>query len=218
MKAWKKHYGKVCLQAISEFKNSLVQNEAKCKTFLVKKSFVSMRIKKNHFHVNGFTFRLVLKQRFRATRKSPPLSGHLRGAGKYKIISGFPIILSCNLCSVQRFRLKSTHAQFADVFYSWKSLTNHQTNTYFINCILIGLVFCSRWTCPKRQIADNNAANGYSACALHHLLNAGLLWYSSRDHFHGIQSLLPRLQVSFMHSLIKEKCRCFTRVGRYPHV
>ena len=65
---------------------------------------------KNHFHVNGFTFSLVLKQRLGATRKSPPLSGHLRGAGKYKIISGFPIILSCNLCSVQRFRLKSTHA------------------------------------------------------------------------------------------------------------
>ena len=202
MKAWKKHYGKVCLQAISEFKNSLVQNEAKCKTFRLKKNlFVCMRIKK------------IIFMSF-----SSPLSGHLRGAGKYKVISGFPIILSCNLCSVQRFRLKSTHAQFADVFYSWKSLTNHQTNTYFINCILIGLVFCSRWTCPKRQIADNKAANGYSACAFHHLLNGGLLWYSSRDHFHGIQSLLPRLQVSFMHSLIKEQDRCFTRVGRYPHM
>ena len=97
-------------------------------------------------------------------------------------------------------------------------MTNYQTNTYFINCILIGLVFCLRWTCPKRQIADNKAANGYSTCALHHLLNGGLLWYSSRNHFHGIQSLLPRLQVSFMHSLIKEQDRCFTRVGRHPYV
>ena len=38
MKAWKKHYGKVRLLAISDFKNSLVQNEAKCKTFLEKKA------------------------------------------------------------------------------------------------------------------------------------------------------------------------------------
>ena len=56
------------LQAISEFKNSHFENEAKCKTFLVRMSFICMKIK-NHFYINGFALNLALKQRLGAFRK-----------------------------------------------------------------------------------------------------------------------------------------------------
>ena len=49
-------------------KNSHFKNEAKCKTFLVKMSFIYVIIKK-HFHINGFALCLSLKQRLGATRK-----------------------------------------------------------------------------------------------------------------------------------------------------
>ena len=51
-------------------KNSHFQNEAKCKTFLVKMSLICMRIK-YHFHVSSFALSLALKQRLGATRKWP---------------------------------------------------------------------------------------------------------------------------------------------------
>ena len=38
-----------------------LQNEVKFKTFLVKMSFICMRIKQ-HFHINGFALSLALKQ------------------------------------------------------------------------------------------------------------------------------------------------------------
>ena len=47
--------------------NSHLQNEAKCKTFLVK-SYICLRIK-NHFHMNSFALSLALKQRLGVTRK-----------------------------------------------------------------------------------------------------------------------------------------------------
>ena len=37
------------------------QNEVKFKTFLVKMSFICMRIK-HHFHISGFALSLALKQ------------------------------------------------------------------------------------------------------------------------------------------------------------
>ena len=43
-------------------KRSHFHNEAKCKTFLVKKSFICIRIK-THFHISGFPVSLTLKQR-----------------------------------------------------------------------------------------------------------------------------------------------------------
>ena len=46
------------------------QNEAKCTTFLVKMSFICMRIK-NHFHIKGWAPNLVLIQRPGGTRKWP---------------------------------------------------------------------------------------------------------------------------------------------------
>ena len=49
-------------------KISRFQNEAKCKTFPVKMSFMCRRIK-HHFHMNGFALSLALKQRLGATRK-----------------------------------------------------------------------------------------------------------------------------------------------------
>ena len=49
-------------------KNSHFRNEAKFKTFLVKIKFICMRIK-NHFHINGFTLSLTLKQRLESTWK-----------------------------------------------------------------------------------------------------------------------------------------------------
>ena len=47
---------------------TLFQNEAKSNTFLVKISFICVRIK-NHFHINGLAPNLALKQRLGATRK-----------------------------------------------------------------------------------------------------------------------------------------------------
>ena len=41
-------------------RNYTYQNETKCKTFLVKMSFICMRIK-NHFHINNFAVSLALK-------------------------------------------------------------------------------------------------------------------------------------------------------------
>ena len=46
------------------------QNEARCTTFLVKMSFICMRMK-NDFHIKGWAPTLVLKQRPGATRKWP---------------------------------------------------------------------------------------------------------------------------------------------------
>ena len=46
------------------------QNKAKCTTFLVKMSFICMRIK-NHFHTKGWALNLVLIQRPVRTRKWP---------------------------------------------------------------------------------------------------------------------------------------------------
>ena len=44
--------------------------KANCKAFLVKMSFIPMRLK-NHFHVNGYALSLALKQRLGETRKRP---------------------------------------------------------------------------------------------------------------------------------------------------
>ena len=57
------------------------QNEAKCKTFLVKISFICMIIK-NHFHKKGFALGLVLKQRPAASRKWPIIVFHRYGEVK----------------------------------------------------------------------------------------------------------------------------------------
>ena len=43
-------------------KSSYFQNEVKCKTFLVKMSFICRRIKKNQFQIIGFALSLALKQ------------------------------------------------------------------------------------------------------------------------------------------------------------
>ena len=53
---------------LSEFQNSHFQNEAECNTFVVKMSFMCMKIK-NHFQTNGFALSLTLKQRLEATGK-----------------------------------------------------------------------------------------------------------------------------------------------------
>ena len=47
---------------------SKFQNEAECKTFVVKMSFMCMKIK-NHFQTNGLALSLAFKQRLEATRK-----------------------------------------------------------------------------------------------------------------------------------------------------
>ena len=55
-------------------KNSQSLNEPKCKTFLVKMSFICMIIK-TRFHKKGFALGLVLKQRLAASRKWPIVCG-----------------------------------------------------------------------------------------------------------------------------------------------
>ena len=47
------------------------EREGNCKTFLVKMSFMCVRIKKKIFHINGFALSLALKQRLVAARKWP---------------------------------------------------------------------------------------------------------------------------------------------------
>ena len=55
--------------AISKFQNILLSNyEAKCKTVLVKMSFICVKVKK-FFHISGFPVSLALKQRLEATLK-----------------------------------------------------------------------------------------------------------------------------------------------------
>ena len=51
-------------------KNPHFQNESRCTTFLVKISFICMRMK-NNFHIKGWVPTLVLKQRPGGTRKRP---------------------------------------------------------------------------------------------------------------------------------------------------
>ena len=53
-------------------KNPHFQNEAKCSTFLVKISFICMRMK-NYFHIKGWALDLVLMQRHRKSQKWPIL-------------------------------------------------------------------------------------------------------------------------------------------------
>ena len=56
-------------QAISEFQKLYFQNEAKCKTFLPKVTFIWMRIKKS-FDIIGFPLSLVKAEAWE-TRKWP---------------------------------------------------------------------------------------------------------------------------------------------------
>ena len=53
--------------------NPHFQNEARCKIFLVKTSFICMRMKKD-FHINGWAPILVFKQKHGGTRKWPILN------------------------------------------------------------------------------------------------------------------------------------------------
>ena len=55
---------------LSSSKNPHFQNEAGYTTFLVKTSFICMRMK-NDFHIKGWAPNLVLKQRLGGTRKWP---------------------------------------------------------------------------------------------------------------------------------------------------
>ena len=51
-------------------RNSYFKNEVKCKTFVVKMSFICMR-----FHIND-SISLALKQRLKETRKWPNIAHH----------------------------------------------------------------------------------------------------------------------------------------------
>ena len=65
---WKKKTNKQTEKAhikLPSSKNSHFPNKAKCKTFLVKMSFICMRVK-THFHINGFALSLALKLRLGA--------------------------------------------------------------------------------------------------------------------------------------------------------
>ena len=55
---------------LPRYKNSHSVNKAKCKTFLVKISYICMKIK-NHFHINSLALSLAFKQNLGATRKWP---------------------------------------------------------------------------------------------------------------------------------------------------
>ena len=59
-----------CNRPLLSSKNPHFQNEARCTTFLVKMSFICMRMK-NDFHIKGWALTLVLKQSSGGTRKWP---------------------------------------------------------------------------------------------------------------------------------------------------
>ena len=59
-----------CDMPFPSSKNAHFQNEAKWKTFLtMEMNYICVRIKKKHFHINGFALSLALKRRLEATQK-----------------------------------------------------------------------------------------------------------------------------------------------------
>ena len=68
--SYSRSYPKVPNRPLPSSKDPHFQNEARCTTFLVKMSFICMRMK-NHFHLKGWALNLVLKQRPGGTRKWP---------------------------------------------------------------------------------------------------------------------------------------------------
>ena len=64
------HFSRAINRPLPSSKNPHFQNEARCTTFLVKMSFICMRMK-NGFHIKGWAPTLVLKQRPGGTRKGP---------------------------------------------------------------------------------------------------------------------------------------------------
>ena len=64
------HFSRAINRPLPSSKNPPFQNEARCTTFLVKMSFICMRMK-NGFHIKGWAPTLVLKQRPGGTRKWP---------------------------------------------------------------------------------------------------------------------------------------------------
>ena len=75
-------------------KTSHFQNEAKCKTFLVKIIEFYLHWNKNHFHKYGFALSLALKQRIGATHKwfidGDQCSELLGGGGGYFLVGYWP--------------------------------------------------------------------------------------------------------------------------------
>ena len=68
---------KVVNKPLPSSKNPHIQNQAKYTTFLVKMSFICMRMK-NHFHIKGSALNLVLIQRSGGNRamayqRTPPV-------------------------------------------------------------------------------------------------------------------------------------------------
>ena len=67
---WQHHSRHSSNRPLPRPKNAHFQNEAKYTTFLVKMSFICIRIK-NHTHIKGWALNLVLIQRLGGTRKWP---------------------------------------------------------------------------------------------------------------------------------------------------
>ena len=57
------------LRPLTSSENSNFQNEAKCKNFLSKMSFICMKIKKKNFRINNVVLSLTSKQTLGVTRK-----------------------------------------------------------------------------------------------------------------------------------------------------
>ena len=111
-------------------KNPHFQNEASCSTFLVKMSFICMRMK-NDLHIKGWAPKLVLKQRLGWTRKWPILKPVLDCASQKWMVQGglgyslwWPIthVQCCVMCEASRnltsFTLPLNRAPDAFLFSS----------------------------------------------------------------------------------------------------
>ena len=87
MRIRKWNYLKVKLfnRSFPSSKNPHFQKEAKCTSFLVKMSFICMRIK-NHFHIKGWAHNLVLIQRPRRAGKWPILQISFMGNNKLQSV------------------------------------------------------------------------------------------------------------------------------------
>ena len=69
-------------------KNPRFQKEAKCTTFLVKMSFICMRMK-NHFHIEGWAFHLALIQRPGGTPKTYCICKIIESISNQQLLSRF---------------------------------------------------------------------------------------------------------------------------------
>ena len=119
------------------------QNQAKCKTFLVKMSFICMRMK-SHFHIKGWQLNLLLILKAGATRIWPiPSPKQPHGAIRHNYGPSLPYapLQVCQLPDANRYNYKRR-----------KHYQNYHVNhllceTFRISCVLASVSPVLRYFC-----------------------------------------------------------------------